>query len=123
MNLNIVGHHINISPAVRQHIASKLNHIFEHFKYAVSATARLTTDCTKSKAPHQKAEVIVHVAGKHAGKGKDIVVETTDTNLYKAINRLTHRLYRQVMRYKSQSHASPHSVKKSKFITDDDVLN
>jgi putative sigma-54 modulation protein len=87
MNLNIVGHHINITPAVRQHIASKLNHVFEHFKYehVVTATARLTTNSTKSKAPHQKAEVIVHVAGKHAGKGKDIVVETTDTNLYKAI--------------------------------------
>ncbi len=101
MNLNIVGRHLHVTPAVRKYITNKVNKVTRYFKDVVTATVRLTPHHVERKKTCPMAEVTVHVKGPNAAKGKDIVVQTTDDNLYKAINDVFSALTRQVLKYKA----------------------
>lgn len=101
MNLNIVGRHLHVTPAVRKYVVSKLNKVSKYFKNMVSATVRLTPDYTENKKIFPKAEVVLHVVSPDTHTGKDIVVQTTNDNLYKAINGVFYSLTRQVLKYKT----------------------
>jgi putative sigma-54 modulation protein len=91
MTMNITGHHIEVTPAIRDHVKLKLERVIRHFDHVTSAHVILSVDKLQ-----QKAEVTLHV------KGKDIYADATDADLYTAIDLLVDKLDRQVVRHKEK---------------------
>ena len=91
MNLNITGHHVEVTPAIRDYVTTKLDRVIRHFDNVTSVGVILSVEKLK-----QKAEVTLHV------RGKDIFVESEDADLYAAIDAMTDKLDRQVQKYKQR---------------------
>jgi putative sigma-54 modulation protein len=108
MNLTISGHHLEVTPALREYVLTKLDRVTRHFDQVVDITVLLTVEKQKEKERRQKAEVTLHV------KGRDIHVEHASEDLYAAIDTLMDKLDRQVMRHKDRlqdhHHDSPKRV-------------
>ena len=92
MNLNITGHHVEVTPAIREYVTTKLDRVIRHFDNVTSVAVILSVEKLR-----QKAEVTVHV------RGKDIFVENEDTDMYAAIDALIDKLDRQVLKYKDKA--------------------
>ncbi len=105
MNLTISGHHLDVTPAIRDYVVAKLDRITRHFDQVVDITVLLSIEKPAEKERRQKAEVTVHV------KGKDLFAECTSEDLYAAIDQLMDKLDRQVVRHKDKvqdhHHAAP----------------
>jgi ribosome hibernation promoting factor len=97
MNLNLTGRHLEITPAIREHVLSKLDKVKRHFDSVIDINVILSVDKLV-----QKAEATVHVSG------KNIHAETTDSNLYVAIDALIDALDRQVLKHKEKHTARRH---------------
>jgi putative sigma-54 modulation protein len=93
MNLNVSGHHLDVTPAIRSYVLSKLERVERHFDHVIDAHVILTVDKLR-----QKAEATLHV------RGKDLHCESEEDNLYAAIDLLADKLDRQVLRYKDKLH-------------------
>ena len=109
MNLKISGRHFEVTPALRKYVINKLGRITRHFEQVMGTTVLLAVDPHKEKEKRQKAEICLHL------KGKDIFVESEDSDLYAAIDLLIDKLDRQVIRYKDRIHAYPHDTIKHKI--------
>ncbi|MFA7239978.1 MAG: ribosome-associated translation inhibitor RaiA [Sulfuricellaceae bacterium] len=92
MNLNITGHHIEVTPAIREYVTEKISKVTRHFDSVIDVNVILSVEKLV-----QKAEVNVHVSG------KDIFVQAEDANLYAAIDSLTDKLDRQVVKHKEKN--------------------
>lgn len=99
MNLSINGHHLEVTPAMRDYVTGKLQRIRRHFDQVIDVTVFLSVEKLR-----QKAEINLHV------RGKDIFVETTDEDLYAAIDSLVDKLDRQVLKYKGKRFDHPHEA-------------
>ena len=97
MNLNLTGRHLEITPAIRAHVTSKLDKVKRHFDNVIDINVILSVDKLV-----QKAEATVHVSG------KNIHAETEDSNLYVAIDALVDSLDRQVLKHKEKNTARRH---------------
>lgn len=91
MNLSVSGHQLDITPAIREYVTSKLGRVLRHFDHIIDTQVILSA----AKLRHH-AEVTVHVPG------KDLHCEATDENLYAAVDALIDKLDRQVIKYKDQ---------------------
>jgi putative sigma-54 modulation protein len=96
MNLTISGHHLEVTPALREYVLTKLDRVTRHFDQVVDINVLLSVEKNKEKERRQRAEVTVHV------KGKDIFVEQTHEDLYAAVDQLIDKLDRQVCRHKDK---------------------
>lgn len=101
MNLNVSGHHLDVTPAIRTYVSGKLDRVTRHFDHVIDAHVILSVDKLL-----RKAEVTLHV------RGKDIHAECTNTDLYAAIDLLVDKLDRQVLKYKDKAFAKPHDALK-----------
>jgi len=91
MNLNVSGHHVEVTPALRSYVHAKIERVSRHFDHVIDAHVILTVDKQR-----QKAEVTLHVSG------KDLHCESVEGDLYAAIDLLVDKLDRQVLRYKDK---------------------
>jgi putative sigma-54 modulation protein len=106
MNLTISGHHLEVTPALREYVISKLDRVTRHFDQVVDINVLLTVEKQKEKERRQKAEVNLHV------KGRDIHVEHANEDLYAAIDQLVDKLDRQVCRHKDRVQNHHHASAK-----------
>ena len=106
MNLTISGHHLDVTPAIREYVLVKLDRITRHFDQVVDITVLLSIEKLAEKDRRQKAEVTVHV------KGKDLFAECTSEDLYAAIDQLMDKLDRQVVRHKDKVQNHHHDAPK-----------
>ena len=106
MNLTISGHHLEVTPALREYVMTKLDRVTRHFDQVVDITVLLCIEKLSEKERRQRAEVTVHV------KGKDIFVEQSHEDLYAAIDQLVDKLDRQVCRYKDRVQDHHHTATK-----------
>ncbi len=97
MNLNLTGRHLEITPAIRAHVLDKLDKIKRHFDHVIDVNVVLAVEKLQ-----QKAEATVHLSG------KTIVVECDDANLYVAIDNLSEKLDRQILKHKEKFAARRH---------------
>ena len=91
MNLNVSGHHLEVTSAIRDYVRAKIERVTRHFDHVIDAHVILTVDKLR-----QKAEVTLHVSG------KDLHCECEEDDLYAAIDLLADKLDRQVLRYKDK---------------------
>lgn len=89
MNLQLTGHHLDITPAIRDYVTAKLDRITRHFDHVIDVTVVLAVD----KLQHE-AEGTLHV------RGKDLHAKCADADMYAAIDGLADKLDRQVVKYK-----------------------
>lgn len=91
MNLNITGHHVEVTPAIRDYVSQKVERVIRHFDHVTSTHVILSVDKLK-----QKAEITLHV------KGKDIHADATGADLYASIDAMVDKLDRQVVKHKEK---------------------
>ncbi|GGI54800.1 ribosome hibernation-promoting factor, HPF/YfiA family [Oxalicibacterium solurbis] len=96
MNLTISGHHLELTPAIREYVQGKLERIKRHFDHVIDIAVILTVDNLPEKEKRQKAEINLRV------RGKDLHAESIADNLYAAIDLLIDKLDRQVIKYKTK---------------------
>jgi len=96
MNLTISGHHVELTPAIREYVQGKLERIKRHFDHVIDIAVILTVDKLPEKEKRQRAEINLHV------RGKDLHAESIADNLYAAIDALIDKLDRQVIKHKSK---------------------
>ena len=97
MNLSIVGHHLEVTAAIRGHVVDKLERIKRHFDHVIDV--HVTLSAAKVR---QKAEVTLRVPG------KEIYCASEQSDLYAAIDLLVDKLDRQVLKYKDLHSGRPH---------------
>ena len=92
MNLKINGLNFDITNAIRNHVESKLARINRHADNLINVTVTFSVE----KLQH-KAEADVHLAG------KDLHVESVESEMYAAIDTLMDKLDRAVLKHKEKS--------------------
>jgi putative sigma-54 modulation protein len=91
MNLNVSGHHLEVTPAIRGYVQGKLERVKRHFDHVIDAHVILSVDKLR-----QKAEVTLRL------RGKDIHCACEEQDLYAAIDLVVDKLDRQVLKYKAK---------------------
>lgn len=92
MQLSVTGHHVDVTPALRDYVGTKLAKLERHFNHMTDIHCILTVE----KLIH-KAEATVHVGG-----GGTIHADSTDSDMYAAIDMLVDKLDRQVKKLKEK---------------------
>lgn len=102
MQLDISGHHVDITPALRGYVKNKCERLERHFDHVTDIHVVLSVE----KLQH-KAEATLHVSG-----GK-LFADAVDSDMYAAIDCLTDRLDRQIKKHKEKrsSHHDRTSVR------------
>src|SRR3978361_1931207 len=98
MHLNVTGHHIEVTVALRGYLEKKLDRISRHFDQVIDVHCVLTVEKLR-----QKAEATLHVSG------NAIHADASESNMYAAIDVLTDKLDRLVKKHKEKKcdhHAS-----------------
>ena len=91
MQLNVSGHHIEVTDALRGYVESKIEKIERHFDLVSDVNCVLTVE----KLRH-KAEARVNV------NGGTIYADNTEEDMYAAIDGLVDKLERRVRKYKEK---------------------
>jgi putative sigma-54 modulation protein len=99
MNLHLTGHHVQITPAIRDYVAGKLTRIKNHFDHVIDVNVILSVEKLQ-----QKVEASVRV------RGKDIFCESIDTDMYAAIDSLVDKLDRTIIKHKEKNLAQRHGA-------------
>lgn len=103
MNINIIGRHLEITPALKQHIENKFIKIKNHFKDVLDVKFILSVEKV-----HSLVDATIRLP--HL----DINAKSIDEDMYKAIDLVINKLDRQVIKYKEKykdHHQSDGSIK------------
>ena len=102
MNLNISGRHLEVTPAIRDYVISKLSRVDRHFDKVIESQVMLSIERL-----NHIAEITMRI------HGKDIHCSASNENLYGAIDLLADKIDRQVIKVKSKAQSHAHeSVKR-----------
>jgi putative sigma-54 modulation protein len=91
MNLQVNGHHVEVTPALRDYVSGKISRVGRHFDHVIDVRVTLSVDHLV-----HKAEVNLHVSG------KDIFIVSEHSDMYAAIDSLVDKIDRQVLRHKGK---------------------
>jgi putative sigma-54 modulation protein len=91
MPLTITGHHIDVTPALRNKVESKLSKLDRHFDNLTDIHCVLTVE----KLQH-KAEATVHLSG------GTIHADAVEEDMYSAVDSLVDKLSRQITKHKEK---------------------
>jgi len=103
MNLTISGHHLEVTPAIREYLQGKLERIRRHFDHVIDIAVILAVDNLPEKEKRQRAEITLRL------RGKDVHVASLAQDLYAAIDLLIDKLDRQVLKYKARTQDHQHA--------------
>jgi putative sigma-54 modulation protein len=92
MQINISGHHVDLTDALRDYVQAKIDRLQRHYSQITQADVTLNVE----KLIH-KAEATVHIAG------KDIFAAAESEDMYAAIDALSDKLDRQLIKHKEKS--------------------
>lgn len=101
MNLTLTGHHVEVTPAIRDYVKSKLSRITRHFDQVIDVNVILSVE----KLAH-RAEASIHVSG------RNIHAESREGDMYAAIDLLADKLDRQVLKHKERNGSHGHEALK-----------
>ncbi len=91
MQLNVSGHHVEVTESLRGYVASKIEKIERHFDLVSDVSCILTVEKLRHKA---KATIKVN--------GGTIYADNTEEDMYAAIDGLVDKLDRRVRKYKEK---------------------
>jgi putative sigma-54 modulation protein len=91
MQINVTGHHVEVTSALRAYVTEKMQRISRHIDHVISINVIL-----KVENHQQQAEATVNTAG------KALFAQEIDSDMYAAIDGLVDKLDKQVRRYKDR---------------------
>ncbi len=91
MQLNISGHHLDITEAIKQHSFEKLSKIKHHFDHLININMILAVEKNV-----QKAEARIHVSG------ADLFAKAQSKDMYASIDQLVNKLDAQIRKHKEK---------------------
>ncbi|MBQ0713387.1 MAG: ribosome-associated translation inhibitor RaiA [Porticoccus sp.] len=92
MQLNISGHHLDITDPIKDYVINKLSKLERHHDRITSTNVILSVEKLV-----QKAEATVHVSG------GEFFADSEHDDLYAAIDILTDKLDRQLIKHKEKN--------------------
>ena len=91
MQMTISGHHLDITDPIRDYVVTKLSKLERHYQNINSVAVILSVDKLV-----QKAEATIHVSG------AELFANAEHEDLYAAIDSLSDKLDRQLIKYKEK---------------------
>ena len=91
MQINLSGHHVEITSPLREYVNSKMERLERHFDQVTDIHVVLGVE----KLRH-KAEATMHITG------GDIFADAVEENMYAAIDSLVDKLDRQLKKHKEK---------------------
>lgn len=91
MQLTISGHHIDVTEALRDYVTNKISRLERHHDRITNTHVILSVDKLE-----QKAEATLHISG------ADLFANSASEDLYAAIDQLTDKLDRQLIKHKEK---------------------
>ncbi|MGI9322982.1 MAG: ribosome hibernation-promoting factor, HPF/YfiA family [Pseudomonadales bacterium] len=101
MQLNVSGHHVEVTDSLRNYVATKLERLERHSDRITDIKVILSVEKQR-----QKAESTVHISG------ADIFANAEHEDLYAAIDLLTDKLDRQLIKKKEKRQDHKHRAAK-----------
>ncbi len=91
MQINLTGHHVEITDSLRNYVDSKFEKLERHFDNVTNTHVILTVEKL-----NQKAEATLHLSG------NTLFADSTEEDMYAAIDTLVDKLDRQVKKHKEK---------------------
>jgi putative sigma-54 modulation protein len=91
MQINLTGHHVDLTQALRDYVNDKFERLERHFDNVIDVHVILTVEKLQ-----QKAEATMLVSG------NNLFADATDQDMYAAIDALVDKLDRQVVKHKEK---------------------
>ena len=92
MQVTISGHHVEVTTALHDFVHSKLERLERHYDQITSINVTLSVEKQR-----QKADASIHIAG------ADLVANAEHEDMYAAIDLLTDKLDRQLIKHKEKN--------------------
>lgn len=95
MQINLTGHHVDITEPLKGYVDSKFDRLERHFDHVINVHVILSVEKLR-----QKAEATLQI------NGANVFADSVHEDMYAAIDGLIDKLDRQVIKYKEkrQSH-------------------
>lgn len=102
MQIDLTGHHIDITDSMRDYVNTKFERLERHFDNVTNTHVILSVEKLR-----QKAEATIHITG------HNLFAESVDEDMYAAIDSLTDKLDRQIIKHKEKAtdHRARNSLK------------
>lgn len=97
MQINVSGHHIEVTDALRNYVLSKLDRLERHFDRITQIDVILSVEKQR-----QKAESTVRIVG------GEVFADAESDDLYAAIDQLADKLDRQLIKQKEKAKHHKH---------------
>ncbi|HEB98146.1 MAG TPA: ribosome hibernation promoting factor [Thiotrichales bacterium] len=91
MQINLTGHHVDITDSLRDYVNSKMERLERHFDNVTNTHVVLSVEKTR-----HKAEATMHVSG------GTVFADNTEEDMYAAIDGLVDKLDRQIKKHKEK---------------------
>ncbi len=91
MQINLTGHHVDITAALRNYVNEKFERLERHFTHVIDAHVILTVEKLRHKA---EASMLV--------SGNKLFADAVEADMYAAIDGLVDKLDRQVVKHKEK---------------------
>lgn len=91
MNLTVTGHHVDVTRSMRDYVTDKMERLQRRSDKVFGVHVILSVEKIR-----QKAEATIQVSG------TKLYADTTESDMYAAIDILTDKLDRQLVRYKEK---------------------
>ena len=91
MQVNLTGHHVDITDSLRAYVDEKIAKLERHFEHVTNVHVILSVEKL-----NRKAEATVHASG------ADVFAESVHEDMYAAIDALIDKLDRQVLKHKEK---------------------
>jgi putative sigma-54 modulation protein len=91
MQLNISGHHIDVTDSLHAHVTNKIEKLERHFDHITNVHVVLSVEKLV-----QKAEATLHISG------AELFADAESDDLYTAIDLLSGKLDRQILKHKEK---------------------
>lgn len=91
MQINLTGHHVDITEALKGYVDSKFDRLARHFDHVLNVHVILSVEKLR-----QKAEATIQV------NGGNVFADSVHEDMYAAIDGLIDKLDRQVLKHKEK---------------------
>ncbi len=92
MQLNITGHHVDLTDSLKEYVSTKLEKLERHFDHISNVQVTLSVQKLR-----QIAEATLHISG------ADIHATAEQEDMYAAIDQLVDKLDRQILKHKEKN--------------------
>ena len=91
MQLNVTGHHVDVTPSMHDYVTQKLERLERHFDHVTNVHVILSVEKLR-----QKAEATIHISG------GNLFADAQDEDMYAAIDAMVDKLDRQIKKHKEK---------------------